>query len=397
MSKPSKPRTSQPYRAQVHVCLLEGSATANVTAALDPAFKPEQVILVYGEQNTNRVADLAAVLKPAGVKVASWPIADAWNVEHIRDRVLELLLGHDGADIALNVSGGTRPMSIAAYEIFYELGKPVFYVDPTTDRVTWLHRRDWPSFELADHIKLPAFLRAHGTVLNSQGPRSGVPKQLRQLTAALVKDVQGLARPLATLNWLAQQAEQDLVSPTLTGGQLRWQELMTLVARLQAEDVCELRNRRLHFASEEMRFFANGGWLEAHVFGLVYGLRKDIPLLQDVGRSVEIIRQDSGQAVKNELDVAFLANNRLHIIECKTKRFIQNGERADHDTPSADTLYKLDTLKGLLDGVRTRVMLVSFQPLSAWDRQRAVDLQIELCSAQQIARLRAVLRRWIVG
>ena len=393
----AKPTAALDYRPQVQVCLVADNATANVTAALDPAFKPEEVILVYDERKANRANDLAMVLKPAGIKVSNWTIVDAWDTEHIRDRILELLLRRDGEDIALNVSSGTRPMSIAAYEIFYELSKPVFYVHADTDRVTWLHRRDWPSFELADHIKLSAFLRAHGAELNAQGPRSGVVSGLRQLTEELVNNVQGLARPLATLNWLAQQAEQDLVSPTLTSSQLRWQELIALIDRLQAEEVCQLRNRRLHFASEERRFFANGGWLEAHVFGLVYGLRKDVSLLQDVGRSVEIIRQDSGKAVKNELDVAFLANNRLYIIECKTKRFIQNGERADHDTPSADTLYKLDTLKGLLDGVRTRVMLVSFQPLSRWDKQRAADLQIELCSAQQLPRLGEVLRRWMLS
>jgi hypothetical protein len=64
-------------------------------------------------------------------------------------------------------------------------------------------------------------------------------------------------------------------------------------------------------------------------------------------------------------------------------------------SPGADTLYKLDTLKSLLDGVRTRVMLVSYHPLSAWDRQRAADLNIEICSARQLPQLREILKQWI--
>jgi hypothetical protein len=87
----------------------------------------------------------------------------------------------------------------------------------------------------------------------------------------------------------------------------------------------------------------------------------------------------------------------LYIIECKTKRYARPDEQAaaEFDTPGADTLYKLDTLKGILDGVRTRGMLISYHPLSPWDRQRAGDLNIELCSARQLPQLRDILKQWI--
>ncbi|MCB1808923.1 MAG: DUF1887 family protein, partial [Candidatus Competibacteraceae bacterium] len=178
--------------------------------------------------------------------------------------------------------------------------------------------------------------------------------------------------------------------------QRRWPELSALLQRLAAENVLELRGNRLHFASEDDRFFANGGWLEVHVFGVIFGMSRAETGVQDVGRSVEVIRQGSGQPVKNELDVAFLADNRLYIVECKTKRFHAAGhaEAAELDTPGADTLYKLDTLKGILGGPRAEVMLVSFHPLSRWDRQRAQDLGIQLCSAKELPRLRDVILRW---
>jgi hypothetical protein len=384
-------------RPRIHLCLIYESATANITPALDPAFRPDEVILLHSPDQRLQANSLETVLKPAGVKVSYWPVTDARDAETIRDRVLELLLERDGQDIALNVSGGTRPMCLAAYEIFSEFDKPVFFVHPDTDHVTWMHRRDWPSFDLADQIKLPAFLCAHGAELSSQGSRDGVPARLRGLTDDLVRHAEILAKPLATLNWLAQQAEQELRSLSLSTSQQRWQELRVLIERFAAEDICDLQGNRLHFKNEEARFFVNGGWLETHTFAQVYGLRKEIPALQDVGRSVEIIRNSHGRPVKNEIDVAFLANNRLYIIECKTKRYARPDEQAaaEFDTPGADTLYKLDTLKGILDGVRTRGMLISYHPLSPWDRQRAGDLNIELCSARQLPQLRDILKQWI--
>ena len=383
-------------RPTVHVCLVHDTASANITPALDPAFRPDEVILLHTPGQAQRAEAQASVLRPAGVTVSSWLIQDAHDVEHIRDRVLELLLARDDTDLALNASGGTRPMGIGAYEIFHELGRPVFYVNPLNDHVTWLHSRTEPSFDLANQIKIPAFLTAHGAQVESLGSRQGVPARLRQLTEELVAHAEVLAKPLATLNWLAQKAERELISPPLSDSQRRWPELSALLQRLAAENVLELRGNRLHFASEDDRFFANGGWLEVHVFGVIFGMSRAETGVQDVGRSVEVIRQGSGQPVKNELDVAFLADNRLYIVECKTKRFHAAGhaEAAELDTPGADTLYKLDTLKGILGGPRAEVMLVSFHPLSRWDRQRAQDLGIQLCSAKELPRLRDVILRW---
>jgi len=288
-------------------------------------------------------------------------------------------------------------MSIAAYEIFTEFNKPIFYVHPETDYVSWINRREFPSFNVADRIKLPAFLQAHGAEVSRTGERSGVPKNLRRVTKTLIEHAEALAKPLSTLNWLAQQAVENLTSPRLTENQHQWQELNALIQLFASEGLLTYQNQCLHFKDEPSRFFVNGGWLEAYTYSLLYGLRGSISKIQDVGRSIELSRDSTGRAVKNELDVAFLYNNHLYMIECKTSRFVdaKQVQNADFDTHGADVLYKLDTLKWLLGGVRTKVMLVSYQPLSSWDRQRARDLEIETCTAQQLVRLENTLRHWV--
>ncbi|RKZ70798.1 MAG: DUF1887 domain-containing protein [Candidatus Parabeggiatoa sp. nov. 1] len=383
----------------IHVCLVHNTATANVTPALDPDFRPNEVVLVHSPDKEYHAGCLESVLKSAGVKVSRWPIQDARDVEHIRDRVLKLMIEREKEDMALNASGGTRPMSIAAYEIFKEFGKPIFYVHSDTDYVSWLNRRDFPSFNVADRIKLPAFLQAHGAEVSSQGKRSAVPENLRRLTQELIDQVEYFAKPLGALNWLAQQAKNDLKSPSLTERQRQRPALNVLIQKFASEGLLTYQNDCLHFKDEACRFFVNGGWLEAYTYSLVYGLQGELPKIQDVGRSVELCRDSTGKAVKNELDVAFLHNNHLYIIECKTKRFIApkefQAQASDFDTHGADALYKLDTLKWLLGGVRTKVMLVSYHPLSPWDRQRAQDLHIKTCTAQQLGGLKNTLRHWI--
>jgi hypothetical protein len=96
-----------------------------------------------------------------------------------------------------------------------------------------------------------------------------------------------------------------------------------------------------------------------------------------------------GDAGSNELDVAFLARNRLHIVECKTRSF-----RERHS--AAEAVYKLDALSAL-GGLNTRGMLVSYRPLSDGDRQRAADLRIRTVVGSAVANLRDELLRWIGG
>lgn len=379
-----------------HVCLVYNTAISNITPALDTQFKPKQVILVHGIAQQAEAEHLAAVLIPSGIQIQYWPLQDIRHIGHIREQLLSLLAEWEHVDLALNASGGTRPMLMAAYELFQEFAKPVFYVHPETDELTWLHRRDWPGFNVANQIKLPAYLQAYGATVTEQGSRQGVPAQLRALTEVLVQHVQRLAPSLAALNWLAQQAEDSLTSPPLSDRQLRWDELTALIGAFAEQGVLRIEHNRLHFPDEAARFFVNGGWLEAHTYGVLYHLRSTLKDIQDLGRSVAVSRQQHGLAVRNELDVAFLANNRLYIVECKTKRFsTHTASTQAMDTPSAEVLYKLDTLKTVLGGMRSEVMLVSYHDISRWERQRAADLGIEICDAGHLSQLSQQLERWI--
>lgn len=68
----------------IHLCLLHNTAIANISPALDPDFRPQEVILLYSPDKTYRADCLEAVLKPTGVKVSCWTIEDPWNLEPIR-------------------------------------------------------------------------------------------------------------------------------------------------------------------------------------------------------------------------------------------------------------------------------------------------------------------------
>ena len=121
------------------------------------------------------------------------------------------------------------------------------------------------------------------------------------------------------------------------------------------------QNGVLEFFSEDARRFSNGEWLENLVHNTVREIQDELPTIQDHSLNVQVYRETGGREVRNELDVATVVNNKLHIIECKTK-----GMRDDGD----DTLYKLESLRDLLGGLQARAMLVSFRPMRHNDISR---------------------------
>ena len=385
MSKPAKPKSTQ-------VLLVSDQPTPNLTPAIDPRTRPDQVVLVVSPKMTEQAGWLENTLKPRGIHVLRWAIDDPWDIVKLRDQLLALAVEYEDSERVLNATGGTKPMSIAAYEVFRDLGLPIFYVHPANDHLVWMHPWQRKGFDLADRLKLPAFFQAQGAQVDGAIERSGIPARLRDLGAQLVRDVQRLERPLATLNWLASRANGSL-TVTLDPRQRDDLRLNALLQRFVDADTASLHGTELRFADEAARFFANGGWLEEYVFGVIQGLRAELQPIQDLARGIEVIRGDGPRPVRNELDVVFLANNRLHVIECKTKRFKGGGAEG----PGAEALYKLDTLAPLLGGLSARAMLVSFQPLSEPDRRRAAELKIRACVGRELHGLKEILRRWISG
>ncbi|MGJ8663648.1 MAG: Card1-like endonuclease domain-containing protein, partial [Marinicella sp.] len=140
----------------------------------------------------------------------------------------------------------------------------------------------------------------------------------------------------------------------------------------------------------ESRFYCNGGWLENHVFSLLFGMRKNRPQLADIARGVTIVRNQG--KVKNELDVAAICHNRLHIIECKTRRF--GSSKADKSAANS-AIYRLDTIKSISGGHSGRAMLISYQQLNKYTLSRAKDLGIYCCSHTQLKQLERHLYQFI--
>ena len=165
----------------------------------------------------------------------------------------------------------------------------------------------------------------------------------------------------------------------------KWQTAIGQLNNLAA--TADSRNT-LSVSRKDARTFANGGWLEFYTNSQLNSLKSEGVIQDSAHLNLQI--QRSGSTIRNEVDVCFMAKNRLHIIECKTKRMTGKGT----DQMAADTVYKLDSISEL-GGLGTKSMLVSDRPLRDPDLKRAKDLRIKVLDAQKLQTLKSELKEWI--
>ncbi len=375
------------HRHDAHVCLVSEQATPNFLPVLDSRFKPREVILVISSQMRERASWLKRAIERRGTAVTELLIDDAWDVPGLQNALLELVAAREGMDVALNVTGGTKPMAIAAQEVFRAAKLPIFYVHPAKNQVVPLFAGEQP-FAIEERVGLADFLAIHGFDEVSRDQRE-YPEAYAAYAEEFVKEVGRFGKPLRTLNALANSAASSL--RVALGHHDKDPHLGELLDKLLLHGLAHKEKNTLIFPNEIARFFVNGGWLELHIARVVAGHAQQLGV-QDHAHNLVI---KSAKNARNEIDVAFLAHNRLYLVECKTKRFQMGGTAGSSvDGPGAESLYKLDSLTAL-GGLNTRGALISYQPLEQWDRRRAEDLRIRIVESDQLRNLAKHLREWV--
>ena len=174
-------------------------------------------------------------------------------------------------------------------------------------------------------------MRSYGFELTQKPARPQATAAQQTLTQNLTQQVDSLKDALADLNWLAQNAEEHRnLSVQLDARQLDSRSLDVLLRDFERAQALTLKGDRIQFASEAMRDFVKGGWLELHVIQAVHEVTGSLNI-RDKAMGLEV--QDQATQTRNELDIAFMARNRLFVIECKTARIDKPQGNSDRAAP----------------------------------------------------------------
>jgi len=380
-----------------HVCLMGEDPTANLTPVIDQSIPSHRILIAHEGHHNDAVAALSKIAKVRGYQVDTWLLPTTLSTESIKLSFMELFeqeiqyqknsKNGRNREIWLNASNGSRYQVLSAYEVARSYQYPIFVVEPKSDALCWLYPEERSAIIVNDKIKLHEFLLVNGCQMVSQKNQQGISTELRELGENWLNKADKLHSGLAKLNYLAMIAKGQQYTVQQDRAMIDDQSLQWLLEELESCQLIKIDGKSIHFLTDDTRFFCNGGWLEEATFGFVRGLRSELESIQDDGHSVEVERRIKGKTVKNELDVVALVNNKLHVIECKTKRF-------EHGSGN-NTLYKLDSLADTLGGIKGKAALVTFFPINKAEMRRAVELNIRVFSAGDLPHLKERLKRWL--
>ncbi|WP_127477116.1 Card1-like endonuclease domain-containing protein [Sulfurivermis fontis] len=377
--------------ATTHLYLVSDQPTPNLTPALDPALKPQRVILAVTKDLQRKAGWLRGVLERHGIPCETLNVDDAYDFAALRRLFARVA---DDPSCAANITGGTKPMSLAAYEAFLKADRPVFYVNPKTDTALWLHPPGQPQHPLADKVLLEDFLAAHGMPVT----------QLRRTEAAQAKvdaAAQLLARTLRRPNlagllnvYASANAGNDNVQ--LSEGQLR--ALRPLLAILERNQIATRQGENIVLPNQEAITFTSGGWLEELAFATVAKLRLLLPQVQDIACNIKISAGTGEEHMQNELDIAVLRDNTLYLIECKTENYSKqaNPNAMLYQNPNA-VLYQLESLTRATGGIKARGLLLSLHDIKQGNRRRAEASGLQILAGPQLEALPGGLHKFLLS
>ena len=382
----------------IHVCLVSAQAAPNLLPILDSEFKPKKTIFLVSKAMKQRAEYLAKTFEKLNVKVKLKNISDEFNFGLMEEEIFKLVEEYENESIALNVTGGTKLMSIAAENAFSALGKPIFYIDTDSNHILFISKNEeqkWlPNLEMKAKNKIDIYLSAYGsTVLSTQNPIER--EKYLPAIEPFIKNYDNYTQVIPLLNLHTTLSQSNGYKSEYTKDNKKIGKLDELLLGLDYQGLLNYDGQTIDFKNREIKTFLNGGWLEDYT----YFQLKEIANIEDIACGADVANpkfklgkneySSENKGNKNEFDIVFMAKNKLHIIECKTQLMDKNGGiKAD------DILYKLETLKDY-GGLMTKKCLVSYFEVPEQVKNRANFLNIEIIQGKDLQRLKSKIQEWI--
>lgn len=365
-----------------HICFVSGQNVAEFLGALLPELGAAHIHAIVTPKMRKQGANLENTCKRRGLKYTSHPL-ERIGITEIGDLLDSIWLAHPDASQALNITGGTKIMSLAAYAWAIKNSVAAFYVDTAAKCALVYDKDGWETVPIPAILDFEALLNLYGYEIMAKigTPISAVARNAIEKLLEL-GNRKKTRRAMGFLNEKAAKAKD---APHLAVSYYHDDGVAEALEICKSAGKLDYTDSTIIFRDEEARKWCNGGWLEEYVQAILSRLEAE-GRISSWASGVQVIREGS----RNELDAIFTANNRLYVIECKTSRM-------DEKNSPSSILYKADSINGRLGGIFTKSMLCSINPLEAFEMRRATNMGIKPVIGPALRDLRKILIEWMAA
>jgi hypothetical protein len=334
-------------------CLLSDQHVPNLLSVHH--FQPDRLVLVESAamKKRNAAAHFLNALKLGGLNYDERseiePLQAEDSLECVRQALRHAYGKYPSATWIANLTGGTKPMSIATYELFKaqdgrlvytNVERPAEFSDITTGQT-----------ECCQHkLTIKEFLAGYGFESRKADDKI---KEAENRASQWAECARVIATN-TTAGDLLPLSDEERRRGRRKGLQLQPGQLQLPddhVAAVLADTWQLTGNGRASLAGKLNEYqveFLTGGWLEVFFWGLL-ARHADALSIWDVRLGLEVGRV--GDSSGNDFDVAFMHNYGLEMIECKS-----GGQEYDS---GGDILYKVEAVTRQFRALRAKSYLAT--------------------------------------
>lgn len=351
---------------KIMVCLISGQHVPNLLSIRSETPVPDRLVLIVTPlmMARDKHSQLLNALAAGGLDYATKrdikTLTKEDSISETYDLLKKIYKEHLGDELVVNLTGGTKPMCIGAYEFSKEKHLRTLYV-PEGNQHEAKDLLSDSSVDLKHRLSTAEFLEGYGfSVLNPGDLERSRERaeDLFDLSALLTANSEdhGLRGMLGKIQDLMAEKKKSDRKGWNRDGLILTEDLNVYldnaVLRSKIAEKLGLETKDSIFLGSlekhEVEFLA-GKWLEVFVWGLLNRFTED-GRIWDPNQGVRVGKVFPGE--DNDLDVTFMMNQSLCIVECKT-----GGQ--EHDPAGKDVLYKIEAIKSGLRALRVKTYLAT--------------------------------------
>lgn len=349
----------------IHVCLVSDQTIPNILGIYH--FTPDELLFITTDEmeKKGKVDAIIKTLRKLNIDYKDKShnlIVEEDSILDCHRKIDQWIEGRENSEFVVNLTGGTKIMSITAYEYFKDFSSKMIYIPiPKNEFITPFPKKSpGKTTELTLRLNVVQYLIAYGLDVVNEAKLEGYQeeaKKRKDLSKWIVKNYEDIKNLLVWLSGNLRVHRDDkefsLVGKFSGANKVEIEIMKKLRFSQDSISVSKKLNR------SEIRYWT-GGWLEEFCFNGVSDLvGKGI---DDVVINLKLKKEQN----ENEFDVMFTKDNALYFVECKSL-----DQEKDKET---DILYKIGALQKEF-GLRIESFLVSTSPYILKDGEIKFSLQ----------------------
>ena len=389
------------------VSLVSEQTVPNILAIWH--FQPDHLLFVSTDKmETSKKSD--AIIKSVNLRRgekyrlgnnAEVLIVDEASLSNCLRKLDDWVRGKEGESFIINLTGGTKIMSIAVFELFKNYRNVMIYIPFPRNEYLELFPLTSPKLAtpLADRLKVEEYLCAYGLdVVNMDKVERSKKSSLKRkdMSSWMVAHYKEIQDVLAFLgNELREPREKKL-------DKYPFKKEYGCHHVLENEFLLKIgfrHNERVYAKTlykDEINYLT-GGWLEEYCFHDVHELLGKL-----VDDAVINIQVRNPQGRDNEFDVMFTCRNALYFVECKSMEQRHLGDR--HTEGFDSFLYKIGALQKEF-GLRVKSFLVANSSLIVQAQtgkikqslcERAEQFNTQIIGPGDVSRFQDILKNSLI-